>query len=143
MKRLGQYGLFSCGVLIPIGFLACTFSAAVGGASFGVATRFNLDLVERFVCQDGSQLTYQEGPLESYDVPPSPSNPIGGEEFGRSVWVECVGNGQVTASGDGLLVRTIASILGAYFLACAIPLFLVFSGGFLLLQRTLLGRKED
>jgi hypothetical protein len=137
MKRLGQYGLFSCGVLIPIASLACLFSAAVGGTSFGVAPQFNLNMVERFICPEGSQLAYQEGPLESYDAPPSPSNPTGGEEFGRSFWVECVGNGQVTASGNGLLIRTIASILGAYFLACAVPLFLVFSGGFLLIQRTL------
>lgn len=143
MKKLGQYGVFSCGVLLPIGFLACLFAAAVGGTSFGVATQFNLDLVEGLVCPKGSELFYREGPLESYDVPPSPSNPTGGQESGRSFWVFCQNSGRVTASGDGLLIRTLAFMLGAYFLACFLPLFVVLSGLFLVVQRILISQPAD
>lgn len=119
------------------------FPVAVGGASFGVATQFNLNLVEGLVCPEGSEITYREGPLETSYEPPSTANPLGGETSGRSFWVQCVADRQVVASGNGILVRTLASILGAYFLACFPPLFVLLSGIFLLLQRTLLASKEN
>jgi hypothetical protein len=143
MKRLGQYGLFSCGALVPIASVAFIFAAAIGGASFGVATQFNLNLVEGLVCPEGSDIVYREGPQETYYESPSPSNPTGGETSGRSFFVLCAADDQIVASGNGLLLRTLGSVLAVYFLACFLPLFIALSALFLVLQRTLFAAKEE
>lgn len=124
MGRSILFRLTSCGGLLQIAFVALIFSAVVGGTSFAGATDFNLGLVEGFVCPGNSELAYRLGEYESEEDFPSATNPIGGTTGGRSFFVRCEQNGQVVASGDGLLLRTIATMLGGYFLACFIPLLI-------------------
>ena len=137
MKARTLLNLVSCGRVVAIGFAALIFGAAVGGSSFAVATDFNLKLVEGLVCPSGSSLTYRLGSYESEWEFPSASNPIGSESGGRSMNLYCVANSEIVASGNGLLVRTVGTILAGYFLSCFIPLLVVSSALFWWLRRRL------
>ena len=125
----------SCGRLAGLGFSALIFAATVGGMSFAVATEFNLQLVEGLVCPDESALTYNLGELETIDEFPSASNPIGTSTSARSFSLRCVDQGAVVTSGNGLLIRTLTTILGGYFLACFIPLLFASSLVFWIIRR--------
>lgn len=124
MDKSTLFRWISCGRLFQITFIALLFSAVVGGTSFAGATEFNLRLVEGIVCPGNSKLAYRLGAYESEQEFPSATNPIGGTTGGRSFFVHCEQNGRVISSGNGLLLRTIAAMLGGYFLACFIPLLL-------------------
>jgi hypothetical protein len=137
MKTSSLLNLISCGRLLAIGFTALIFGAAVGGVSFAAATDFNLGLVEGLVCPDGSRLAYQLGAYESDYEFPSASNPIGSESGGRPMTVFCQADGEIIASGNGLLVRTVGLILGGYFLACFIPLLIATSAVLVVIRRKL------
>lgn len=124
MNSSSWFRWLSCGLLLPLSFVACLFAAAVGGGSFGIAPDFNLKLVEGLACPDGSQLTYRLGAEESFQTFPNETSPAGSETSGRSFFVRCVDEtGELVAKGDGLLIRTLALILGSYFLACLLPLW--------------------
>jgi hypothetical protein len=131
-----------CGQLIPLACIALMFAAIVGGTSFAGATELNLRMVEQLVCPEGSMLSYRLGELETVEEFPSASSPIGGTTSGRSFSVRCVGNGEVLASGDGLLLRTLAAMLGGYFLACFIPLFIASSLTLYLIRAKLRSRNK-
>ena len=122
MRKSRILSIISCGRIIPIGFIALMFAAIVGGTSFAGGTEFNLRLVEGLVCPDNSTLTYRLGAYEETDEFPSASNPIGSSSSGRSFSVYCVESGEIVGSGNSLLILTLATILGGYFLVCFLPL---------------------
>lgn len=124
MRASSILNLISCGSILPIAFIAVIFAAAVGGTSFAVATDFNLQLMEGLVCPDESHLTYRLGAYESVDDFPSASNPLGSTSSGRSFFVTCQSGAEVVRSGNSLLVQTLLTLLGGYFLACFLPLLL-------------------
>ncbi|TFH32296.1 MAG: hypothetical protein E4G99_12900 [Anaerolineales bacterium] len=128
MKTTTLLRFISCGRLIPLGFGALIFAAVVGGTSMAGAPEFNLGLVEGIVCPGDSSLVYRLGESETSFEFPSASNPIGDSSSGRSFTVRCVRDGETLASGDRLLVGTLAAVLGSYFLACFLPLLVASSG---------------
>lgn len=116
--------LISCGRILPIGFIALLFAAIVGGTTFAADADFNLRLVEGLVCPADSTLTSRLGAYEEVDDFPSASNPLGSSSSGRAFFVYCVEGDEVVRSGNGLLVMTLATMLGGYFLACFLPLLI-------------------
>lgn len=124
MRKSLILNFISCGRILPIGFIALIFAAAVGGTSFAGNPDFNLRLVEAFVCPDDSRLTYRLGEYSEIEEVPSASMPIGGTTGGRDIFAYCIQSGEVVRSGNGLLGRALALILSGYFLACFIPLLL-------------------
>jgi hypothetical protein len=136
MKNSSLSGWLSCGLLLPLSAAACLFAAAVGGASFGVAPELNLRMVQGLACPAGGKLISHLGAEETFQTFPDETSPAGSETSGRSFTVRCVNDqGDTLAKGDGLLLRTLALILGSYFLACLLPLWLGSTAVLLMIRR--------
>lgn len=136
MKTSSLFGWLTCGQILPLGAAACLFAAIVGGASFGVAPAFNLRLVQGLACPTDGELVYRLGAESTFQTFPDESAPAGSETGGQSFTVRCLdGQGETLAKGNALLLRTLALILGSYFLACLLPLWLGSTAVLLVIRR--------
>jgi hypothetical protein len=85
------------------GLYSLIFAGIVGGSALGLAPRFSVELVGRYVCPEGSQLQYVDGQGTPYAV-------------------NCVAqDGAVT---QGMKSKAISTVIGMYFLICFIPTYI-------------------
>lgn len=85
------------------GLYSLLFAGIVGGSALGLAPKFSVELVGKYVCPDGSQLQYVSDQDAAYSV-------------------NCVArDGTVT---QGMKSKAISTVIGMYFLICFVPTYI-------------------
>ena len=127
MKRWGIELLAQIVMVVLVGtvagFTALITAVPMGGAFFGMAPEWHLNLVGGLMCPAGSQVVFEEGgDVVTYSG--------GSPSYGTAISVECEdANGVRTVvspeEGVGAFLGGIGLVMGGYFLACFAPLFLL------------------
>ena len=127
MKRWGTELLAQLLMVVIVGVVAggtaLITAVPMGGAFFGMAPEWHLNLVGGLMCPAGSEVVFEEGG----DVV---TNSGGSPSYGTAISVVCEdANGVRTVvspeEGIGAFLGGIGLVMGGYFLACFAPLFLL------------------
>jgi hypothetical protein len=105
------------------GFTALITALPLGGAAFGMAPEWHLNLVGGLLCPAGSKVIFEEGgDVVTYSG--------GTPSYGTAITVVCEDSSGVRTvvspeEGIGGMLGGIGLVLGGYFMACFGPVFLI------------------